>query len=76
MSPTALAIWAGIIRQLIIAASGALVVYGVKLDDSNIEWITGTLLAIGTGLYSGWKKKQLHGALADAKAACPDAPAK
>jgi len=67
MNPTYTAILAGIIRQIVIGISGALVAHGIKVDDSNIEWMSGVGLALATMAYSAAKKWWLQGEVADLK---------
>ena len=67
MNPALTAILAGIFRQLILGISGGLVAYGVKMDDSNVEWLTGVALALVTMSYSSAKKWWLHKEIADLK---------
>lgn len=65
MNTTAAAIIAGIVRQVIIACSGALVAYGAKLDDGGIEIVTGVVVAIITACYSALKKTKIYKQLED-----------
>jgi len=67
MNSTYTAILAGIIRQILLGISGGLVAYGIKFDDSNLEWLVGVILALGTMAYSAMRKWWLHGEIIDLK---------
>jgi hypothetical protein len=68
VNPVFVAILAGIVRQLLIAASGIAVFRGIKTDDSTVEWVTGVAVALLTAAYSAWKKQKLHTEVKEAKA--------